>query len=320
MARPQLENGHIRIANEIWDHLLLADLGSVEWSCLGVVIRETWGWTRKEAHISLSKFRELTARPVDSVRSALVTLQRKNIVLQTKRPGFRKAAQWSINKDWETWKVRGGVKPHSPLKTPLSLKNTIPEGGENTTPQSAQNPTLHFQNGNESASTQGDGQAWKLQTTNLQPTTTKRRGGEKAADPRFAPLLEYFSKHFAHCRSHDFIAHPKDHEDLRRMLRRAPGLEIATVEAAIIRFLESWDPFYLRMGKPLSFFSNNITAFLHEQEASRPARVPDLVGGEPADAKNLLTPEEIQKTVEERRKKEMESLAREIEKQRRKLG
>ncbi len=192
MANPQLENGHVRIANEVWDHLLMADLGSAEWACLGVVIRKTWGWTKKEAAISLSEFRELTARPVDSVRSALVTLQRKNILLQTKRPGFQRAAQWSVNKDWETWKKwRVGGKHHSPSKTPLSFENTIPEGGENPTPQSLENTTPLPAVATESPPVQLYAPALKLQTSNLHTITSKRRVGEKAADQRFQAIRRF---------------------------------------------------------------------------------------------------------------------------------
>ncbi len=265
MANPQVENGHVRIASEVWDALLKANLGSAEWACLGVVIRKTWGWTKKEAPISLSEFRELTARPVDSVRAALVTLQRKNIVLQTKRPGFQRAAQWSVNKDWETWKGRRGQKSHSPLKIPVSSENTIPEGGENPTPQSLENTTPPPQIAKESPPVQLDAPALKLQTSNLHTITTKRRVGEKAADQCFQAIVDFFFRQFERYRGCPFVAHGADFKELKRLLeqtRGQPAFDQPALEASILRFLASKDPFHLGVGKPMAFWAGSINAFM----------------------------------------------------------
>ena len=44
MASPQVENGHIDIANTIADKLCSYRLSGQEWQIIWVILRKTWGW------------------------------------------------------------------------------------------------------------------------------------------------------------------------------------------------------------------------------------------------------------------------------------
>ena len=44
MASPQLENGHISIANEIIECFSKTQMSGYEYRILWVIIRETWGY------------------------------------------------------------------------------------------------------------------------------------------------------------------------------------------------------------------------------------------------------------------------------------
>src|SRR3990167_9144794 len=51
---PQLEDGYIRIANEIVDKLISYRISGEEWQILLVVLRKTYGFHKKEDHTSIS--------------------------------------------------------------------------------------------------------------------------------------------------------------------------------------------------------------------------------------------------------------------------
>ena len=124
MANPQAENGHLRIANEVWDHLLKAGLTGAEWDVLGVVLKKTWGWNQKEAAISLKQFCSFTARDGESIRCALSALKDRKLLIQINAATFTTPACWRFNKDWESWGVRGTPnQTESPNYTDSHLKN-----------------------------------------------------------------------------------------------------------------------------------------------------------------------------------------------------
>lgn len=52
MASPQLENGFTPIANELMDALVKVDLSGTEWRVLLLILRQSYGWSRKSADLS----------------------------------------------------------------------------------------------------------------------------------------------------------------------------------------------------------------------------------------------------------------------------
>lgn len=115
MACPQKENGHLRIANEVWDHLASTPLLGSEFQVVMAVIRKTWGWGSKEKEISLPDFCSITGQPERKVARALSSLRQRNILLRTSGGGRGNASKWTFNKDWEKWKtlssVSGNINP-----------------------------------------------------------------------------------------------------------------------------------------------------------------------------------------------------------------
>src|SRR5512136_1294680 len=98
MASPQLENGHLKIANEVWDHLMSAGLTGSEFQVILAVIRRTWGWQRKETEISLAEFRRMTGHPERTAARCLVSLQEKNVLSRIRGGGKGRPSTWSFNK------------------------------------------------------------------------------------------------------------------------------------------------------------------------------------------------------------------------------
>ena len=106
MANPQVKNGYVQVAYEVWEQLMRAGLSGSELAIVMAVIRKTWGWKRKEAEISLTEYGSMTAQPERTVAHSLRVLIDRNIVTRMSAGGGRgRSSTWSFNKDWETWKT-----------------------------------------------------------------------------------------------------------------------------------------------------------------------------------------------------------------------
>lgn len=97
MAKPQLENGYVKIANELFEQLVKASLLGAEIRIALFVIRKTYGFNKKVDYISLTQFKKGTNLSRPTVNKSLKNLISKNILLKVKESHF------SINKDYETW-------------------------------------------------------------------------------------------------------------------------------------------------------------------------------------------------------------------------
>lgn len=145
---------------------------------------------------------------------------------------------------------------------PLSKKSTPPSENQ---PESMQNEVAAL--------------AHELQKDNLKTIKDKKKLGEKTADPRFQPLIDFFFKKFEQLRGHKFVAHDADFKELKRLLQRTradPQFELESMKAAMLRFLSSADPFHLKQGKPLCYWAGNINAFMAR---AAPAQQPADDGG-----------------------------------------
>ncbi len=120
MAKPQRENGHVDIANELIEALAKIRISGEEWQCLLVIIRKTYGWQKKSDFISLSQFAVMTSINRSNVCRALKRLLSKKIIYVVKKD-TSSITKYSVNKDFDEWnplskktqgvskKIRGGV-------------------------------------------------------------------------------------------------------------------------------------------------------------------------------------------------------------------
>lgn len=121
MAKPQRENGHIDIANDIAEQLAKVNLSPYESRLMWAVLRKTWGYVQKDKNgktiknnqgwplkkkfdwVSVSQLQELTGLDRRNVsRMKLKLLRRKVLIKNGNKLGF--------NKNYDQW---------------LSLKQTI---------------------------------------------------------------------------------------------------------------------------------------------------------------------------------------------------
>lgn len=103
MASPQVENGHIDIANELAEALARIRLSGEESQILWVIIRKTYGWHKKEDRIALSQFVEFTGINKQSCHRALGKLSSKKVIAVIKK-GYENINSYCINKDFDKWK------------------------------------------------------------------------------------------------------------------------------------------------------------------------------------------------------------------------
>ena len=100
MASPQLEDGYLKIANELWDALTRYRIPGEQRQCLDFILRKTYGWGKKMDVISLSQFVKATGMGKPHILRATYTLRDKNIIVIKKDNGI---VSYGINKDFDSW-------------------------------------------------------------------------------------------------------------------------------------------------------------------------------------------------------------------------
>ncbi len=121
MANPQIENGHIDIANEIAEALAKIQLSGYESRVLWVLWRKTYGWHKKTERISISQFSEATKIPRRHIHRTLHRLIDRNIVTKN---GNSFITKWAFQKDYSKWKL---VTKNGDTIKPLPKMVTVPD-------------------------------------------------------------------------------------------------------------------------------------------------------------------------------------------------
>ena len=100
MARPQTEEGHTKIANELMDALMRVNFSSYERRVLDCVLRKTYGWNKKADRISYTQFEEATGLNRWHVARALGHLITRNVIAVS---GNGHKLEYGLQKDYELW-------------------------------------------------------------------------------------------------------------------------------------------------------------------------------------------------------------------------
>ncbi len=98
MAKPQKENGHLDLANELVEKLAQTQLSGYESRLLWVIWRKTYCWHKKEDWISYSQFQELTKiGNFSHISRGLKKLVLRQIITKN-------GNKYGLNKNHEEWK------------------------------------------------------------------------------------------------------------------------------------------------------------------------------------------------------------------------
>lgn len=100
MANPQLENGHVKIANELQEAFWQHDFSKRQRAILDLILRLSYGCNRKSAYIPRQKYFTICGVYLPDVKKELLHLQNSKVITISKNGNF-----YGINKDWEQWQI-----------------------------------------------------------------------------------------------------------------------------------------------------------------------------------------------------------------------
>lgn len=99
MASPQLGNGYIGIANEIWDEIISRKFTERQQKILKLVLRLSYGCQKKEAAIPLLKHFELCGVRIQDAKKEVTYLQQCKVI------SWDGKQIYSLNKNYDEWRV-----------------------------------------------------------------------------------------------------------------------------------------------------------------------------------------------------------------------
>jgi phage replication O-like protein O len=100
MSSPQLENGYIRIANEIWDEVIRRDFTKRQKDIIFLVWRLSYGCQKRAAYIPKLVYFELAGIRRNHIKEELLNLEKWNVLKWD-----REAKMFEVNKDLDQWNV-----------------------------------------------------------------------------------------------------------------------------------------------------------------------------------------------------------------------
>lgn len=104
MADVQLEHGHVRIANRLFEAILDAEFTGAQARILVALIRLTFGWRRRTVTLTVPELASFCRlQPVGGFRRALRELVTEGVVLQLEQEKGRTATTYAIQKDFAAW-------------------------------------------------------------------------------------------------------------------------------------------------------------------------------------------------------------------------
>lgn len=153
MACPQIENGYMKIANELAEALMHTNLSAYQYRILWAIWRKTYGWHKKVDWIPNSQLVSMTGIRKQHIHRTVKELIERNIVTKS---GY----QLSFNKNYTQWRE-------------LPKQVTVTSTGSKVT--STGELKRH---------------SFKRQKDFLSPKTPK--SNRKVTDPRVKQLIDYF--------------------------------------------------------------------------------------------------------------------------------
>ncbi|KPU43014.1 bacteriophage replication protein O [Oxobacter pfennigii] len=103
MSKPQLEDGYTKIANELLEQIYKLPLNGTQFRIIAVIIRYTYGYSRKEHEMSESFISSNSGIYKRQVQRALKELIESKIITVVKEASFNSSRVIAINKNYAEW-------------------------------------------------------------------------------------------------------------------------------------------------------------------------------------------------------------------------
>ena len=163
----ELENGYLRLANQIQDALCIVELSGREFRVLNAIVRLTYGWSKKSDRIANSLIADKTTLKVKHVSEAVLNLAYRNIII-LRRIGQTRYIGINTNLDkWAYAKPNCTKCPAAfPAAEVVTWVITIPEFGDSNF-----TPSAIPENGDNHPQKQGKGSLKTGNTKDILPKT-----------------------------------------------------------------------------------------------------------------------------------------------------
>jgi len=163
----ELENGYLRLANQIQDALCIVELSGREFRVLNAIVRLTYGWSKKSDRIANSLIADKTMLKVKHVSEAVLNLAYRNIII-LRRIGQTRYI--GINTNLDKWAYAKPNCTKCPAAFPaaefVTWVITIPEFRDSNFP-----PSTIPENGDNHPQKQGKGSLKTGNTKDILPKT-----------------------------------------------------------------------------------------------------------------------------------------------------
>jgi len=132
-ASPQAENGHIDIAHELAEAFYKLQLSGNQWRLLWVILRQSYGWKKKQDRISLTFFKKRTGLDRRNISRELKELVLRHIIVKNDDTYI---ISYGLQKDYRKWiykplskmtTVFKNIKHNQREKSKVSSKMTVGE-------------------------------------------------------------------------------------------------------------------------------------------------------------------------------------------------
>ena len=191
----ELENGYLRLANQIQDALCIVELSGREFRVLNAIVRLTYGWSKKSDRIANSLIADKTTLKVKHVSEAVLNLAYRNIII-LRRIGQTRYIGINTNLDkWAYAKPNCTKCPAAfPAAEVVTWVITIPEFRDSNFA-----PSTIPENGDNHPQKQGKGSLKTGNTKDILPKTnintdltpSNPPGGKVKFDPLSIPAPEW---------------------------------------------------------------------------------------------------------------------------------
>lgn len=125
---PQLEDGYTRIANELLEALAHTRIPGQARQIFDVIVRKTYGFSKKVDHISLSQFCLATGMGKTHVSRSIKKLLSMNMIIKKDNGHI---VSYSVNKHYSTWKLlpKKVTLPKKVIRVPQKDNQGSPKKG-----------------------------------------------------------------------------------------------------------------------------------------------------------------------------------------------
>jgi len=107
---PQIEDGYVKVANDLIEALARFNLTGIEWRIIAAIMRKTYGFNKLQDSISYSQIAEITKIERRNVIRAIKKLVEKKVITSVKADTSY-INGWKINKYYMDW-IDGIIYPH----------------------------------------------------------------------------------------------------------------------------------------------------------------------------------------------------------------